>query len=176
MLLGWKYLRKPGLTKHVTEKGRSIFIASSDKNRSCQARNGEYKFSKILILIRSSNFITGNENRLLVFLEARLHVIYLHENVCHIPSLNNHSLFFSDLSSKIVVPREKQLIQLTTQTECFLSATAIIVQNAAKGLNISIFQLIIQNIKKEAYLGSKFRRINNFTDSPSLLLSEVDFL
>ena len=61
-------------------------------------------------------------------------------------------------------------------SECFLFATAIIVQNAAKGLNISIFQLIIQNIKKEAYLGSKFRRINNFTDSPSLFLSEVDFL
>ena len=61
-------------------------------------------------------------------------------------------------------------------SERLLSATAIIVQNAAKGLNISVFQLIIQNIKKEAYLGSKFSRINNFTDSPNVFLSEVDFL
>ena len=61
-------------------------------------------------------------------------------------------------------------------SECLPSATAVIVQNAAKGLNISVFQLIIQNTKKEAYLGSKFSRINNCTDSPNLFLSEADFL
>lgn len=61
-VVAWVGGLKKTSQKCVTQKGRSISIASSEKDRSCQALNGEYKVSKILVLIRSSNFITGNEN------------------------------------------------------------------------------------------------------------------